>query len=207
MVSRLPFRVVEPSMSDWLLRRRAALRLSLAGALIGVVATTPRLARAGYNVFTGEFTIGLDELQRQVARRFPVQQRYAELFVVTLSNPVLTLDGAANRARIGAQLLIENPLFDPQRVDGVLALSSALVYDAASRALRLQQPRTDRLELRGLSGQDAERLQRIGALVAQELLQGYALHTFTDDELTAGRKNLRIGAITIEDAQVRVEVS
>ena len=66
---------------------------------------------------------------------------------------------------------IASPLLRAGRVDGTVALSSALRYDAAVRALRLEQPKAERLELQGVSGGDAERLQQIGGLVAQELLR------------------------------------
>ncbi len=184
-----------------LLNRRNLLRdaVLLAAAL-------PAFADAGFNFFLSEFTVSRDELQTQIARRFPVRQRYAEIFTVTLRDPQLALDGRAMRARITAHLGIENPLLEPREIDGIVSISSALAYDGATRTLRLDRPRAERLELRGLAGHDAERLQQIGALVAQQLLQGYALYTFRANELTVGRKTYAIGAITIEDAQIRVEL-
>jgi hypothetical protein len=78
-----------------------------------------------------------------------------------------------------------------------VALSSALRYDAAVRSLRLDRPRAERLELQGVSGADAERLRQIGGVVAQELLQGQVLRTFTAEELSFGRKTYEIGDITV----------
>jgi len=47
------------------------------------------------------------------------------------------------------------------------------------------------------SGADAERLQQICGRVAQELLQGRVLRTFTVEELSFGRKTYEIGDITV----------
>jgi hypothetical protein len=91
-------------------------------------------------------------------------------------------------------------------VQGVVAVSSALKYDAATRALRLDQPKAERLELQGVEGRDAERLQRVGAVVAQELLQGQVLRSFTADELTVGRKTYEIGDITVLDNGIKVQL-
>lgn len=136
--------------------RRLVLR-----ALLGVTAVQlPLAALAGFNFFTSEYTVSLDDLQKQIARRFPVQQRYAEIFTVGLSDPQMSFDPAANRATITARLSIRNPLFNPQVVDGIVAISSALRYDAPTRSLRLDLPKTERLELQGLSGGDADRLQK-----------------------------------------------
>jgi hypothetical protein len=182
-------------------------RRLLLRALLGIAAIQlPLAAIAGFNFFTSEYTVSRNDLQKQIAKRFPVQQRYAEIFTVGLSDPQMSFDASANRATITARLSIRNPLFNPQAVDGIVAVSSALRYDAATRSLRLDQPKTERLELQGLSGHDAERLQKIGALVAQELLRDYALRTFTVDELTVGRKTYEIGAITVEAEDIRVEL-
>ena len=88
----------------------------------------------------------------------------------------------------------------------MVSVSSALRYDTATRALRLDQPKAERLELQGVQGRDAERLQKIGAVVAQELLQGQVLRSFTAEELTVGRKTYEIGDITVQDDGIKVQL-
>jgi hypothetical protein len=180
-------------------QRRRLLRAGFAATLLPLAP-----AWAGFNFFTSEYTIGRDELQAQIARRFPMRQRYAELFAVGLRDPQLALDPAANRAAITALLSIESPLLQPSAVEGVVSISSALQYDAAARTLRLHEPRAERLDLQGLEGRDAGRLQRIGALVAQELLRDYPLRTFKAEELTVGRKTYEIGDITVQQDDIKV---
>ena len=180
-------------------------RRRLLGALLGLASLpAPFAALAGFNFFTSEYSASRDELQAQVARRFPVQQRYAEIFTVTLRDPQLSLDARGNRAAITALLSIASPLLKPSAVEGLVSVSSALKYDAAARALRLDQPQADRIELQGLAGRDAERLQRIGAVVAQELLRDQPLRTFKPEELTVGRKTYEIGDITVHDDGITV---
>ena len=182
------------------LRRRILVHSVLLAAVL------PAGAQAGFNFFTSEYTATRDELQAQIARRFPVQQRYAELFTVGLREPQLALDARNNRAAITALLSISSPLLQPPTVQGIVSVSSALRYDAAALALRLDQPRAERIELQGLGGRDAERLQQIGGVVAQELLRDYPLRTFRPDELTVGRKTYEIGAITVHDDAIAVQL-
>ncbi|MBT2299130.1 DUF1439 domain-containing protein [Variovorax paradoxus] len=185
-----------------LISRRVLLR-----ALLGAAAVpAPFAALAGFNFFTSEYTASREELQAQIAKRFPVQQRYAEIFAVGLRDPQLGLDAKANRAAITAVLSIASPLLRPSAVEGVVSVSSALKYDAPARALRLDHPKAERLELQGVSGRDAERLQQIGALVAEEMLHGQALRTFTAEELTVGRKTYEIGDITVQQDGIKVEL-
>jgi len=179
-------------------------RRMLSGTLLG--ALWPFAADAGFNFFTSEYTASRDELQAQIAKRFPVRQRYAEIFTVGLSDPQLGLDARSNRAALTAVLSISSPLLQPSTVQGIVSVSSALRYDPAALALRLDRPRAERIELEGVGGRDAERLQQIGAVVTQELLRDYPLHTFKPQELTVGRKTYEIGAITVQDGGITVQL-
>ncbi|MGJ7507123.1 DUF1439 domain-containing protein [Variovorax sp. GT1P44] len=182
-------------------------RRSLLRALLGAGAlAAPFAALAGFNFFTSEYTASREELQAQLAKRFPVQKRYADIFSIGLRDPQLGLDARSNRAAITATVSISSPLLQPQTVEGIVSVSSALKYDAPARALRLDRPQAERLELQGVTGRDAERLQQIGAVVAQELLRDQALRTFTAEELTVGRKTYEIGAITVQDNGITVEL-
>lgn len=181
--------------------RRLFLRFT-AGAL-----ALPALpALAGFNFFLSEYTATRGEMQAQIEKRFPVRQRYAELFTVDLRDPRLGLDAPSNRAAITARMTIGSPLMQPSSIDGVVTISSALRYDAAARAVRLDQPKADRIELQGIGGADAQRLQRIGGIVAQELLRDYALLTFRPEDLTVGRKTYEIGDITVQADDIKVEL-
>jgi hypothetical protein len=184
------------------LSRRCLLRLIGGAATLQV----PTLALAGFDFFLSEYSATRAELQAELAKRFPLQQRYAEVFTVTLREPQLGLDPANNRLGITALLDITSPLLRPPGVKGLVSLSSALRYDAPARAVRLVEPRAERIEMQGLSGRDAARLQQIGALVAQELLRDQALHTFDAKDLTLGSKVYEIGDITVQQDRVKVQL-
>ena len=122
-------------------RSRRHLCLAVLGAAL------PCRAWAGFDFWASEYTASRSELQAMIATRFPLSQRYAQLVTVALSDPQLALNAPANRAAITARVSITSPLLQAGRVDGTVALSSALRYDAALRALRLEQPKAERLEL------------------------------------------------------------
>lgn len=174
--------------------------------LAALGAALPWPAGAAFNFWTSEYTATRSELQAMIARQFPLSQRYADIVSVALSDPQLDLNAAANRAAITARVSIGSLLLRAGRVDGTIALSSALRYDAAARALRLEQPQAERLELQGVSGGEAEQLRQIGGLVAQQLLQGRVLRTFTAEELSFGNKTYEIGDITVLADGIKVEL-
>ncbi|RZI97141.1 MAG: DUF1439 domain-containing protein [Variovorax sp.] len=182
-------------------RRRLLLQGTLAAAL------WPVAAQAGFNFFTSEYTASIAELQAGIEKHFPLAQRYADLFTVGLRDPQLGLDARSNRVALTATLSIASPLLLRDAIPGVVSVSSALKYDAPTRSLRLDQPKAERLSLRGIEGQDAQRLQQVGAVVAQELLRDQVLRTFKPEELTVGRKTYEIGAITVQDSGIRVQLN
>lgn len=164
----------------------------------------PLAASAGYNFWTGEYTLSRAELQAQMLKHFPKQLRYGELFEVQMTDPQLTLDAPANRVGLAVQMQIRNPFIQPRQVQGALALSSGLKFDVVANALRLDRPTADRVELEGIRGQDARQLQSIGAAVAQELLRDYALYTFQPEDLSRFGKTFEPGAITVLEDGIKV---
>ncbi|HSV69031.1 MAG TPA: DUF1439 domain-containing protein [Methylibium sp.] len=185
-----------------LIGRRPLLRVALSAILLPALCLPARAARAGLNLLLNEFTATRDELQAELTRRFPITRRYGELASVSLHNPQLALDGSANRATLASRLVILSPLLRPSSVGGQVAVSSGLRWDASGLSVRLQDPRAEQLRIDGVTGNDAQNLERISASVVQEALQGYPLHTFRPDELRFG---LKVQGITIGVDEIKVQ--
>lgn len=187
-----------------LIGRRPLLRAALSAILLPALCLPARPARAGLNLLLNEFTATRDELQAELARRFPITRRYGELVSVSLHDPQLALDGSANRATLAARLVILSPLLRPSSVGGQVAVSSGLHWDASGLSVRLQDPRAEQLRIDGVTGNDAQNLERISASVVQEVLQGYPLHTFRPEELRFGLKVQRI-TVGVDEIKVQFE--
>jgi hypothetical protein len=182
--------------------RRPLLRAALAAILLPILCMPTRPARAGLNLLLNEFTATRDELQAELSRRFPITRRHGGLASVSLHNPQLALDGSANRATLASRLVIVSPLLGPSSVGGQVAVSSGLRWDASGLSVRLQDPRAEQLRFDGVTGNDAQNLERISATIVQEALQGYPLHTFRPDELRFG---LKVRSITIGDDEIKMQ--
>jgi hypothetical protein len=181
--------------------RRPLLRALLSAILLPALCLPARLAHAGLNLLSNEFTATRDELQAELARRFPITHRFGELASVSLHNPQLALDGSANRATLASRLVILSPLLRPSSVGGRVTVSSGLRWDASGLSVRLQDPRAEQLRIDGVTGNDAQTLERISASVVQEALQGYPLHTFRPEELRFG---LKVQGVTIGVDEIKV---
>jgi hypothetical protein len=182
--------------------RRPLLRAALAATLLPTLWLSARPARAGFNLLLNQFTATRDELQAELARRFPIMRRYGDLVSVSLHDPQLALDGSANRATLASRLVIVSPLTRPSSVGGQVAVSSGLLWDASGLSVRLQDPRAEHLRIDGVTSNDAKNLERISAAVVQEALQGYPLHTFRPEDLRFG---LKVQGITIGVDAIKVQ--
>ena len=191
-------------MGDDAVSRRRLLRTGLSAVLLPALGLPARPARAALNLLLNEFTATRDELQAELARRFPITRRYGELASVSLHDPQLALDGSANRATLASRLVILSPLLRPSPVGGQVAVSAGLRWDAAALSVRLQDPRAEHLRIDGVTGSNAQTLERISASVVQEALQGYPLHTFRPEDLRLGVK-VRSITIGVDEIKVRFE--
>ena len=196
------FPVRRGGAGDCLAGRRPLMRAALAAILVPALCVQARPARAGLNLLLNEFTATRDELQAELVRRFPIARRYGDLASVSLHDPQLVLDGSANRAMLASRLVVVSPLLRPSSMGGQVAVSSALRWDDAGLAVRLQDPRAEQLRIDGVAGSDARTLERISAAVVQEALQGYPLRTFRPEELGFG---LKVRGITIGADEIKVQ--
>ncbi|XQU75636.1 DUF1439 domain-containing protein [Cupriavidus sp. H18C2] len=177
---------------------RHALAAALAFAAIGA-------AHAGYNVWTGEYTFSKAELQRAVDQRFPTTLRYGELVSVQLSHPRLVLDGATNRVTTQMDAAVTNTILPSPPVNGTMSLNSGVKYDATQRAVLLDNPTVQDVQVQGMS-QYTQQLKAIGAVVAEQLLKDYPLHTFKPEELRFNGREVQPGAITVTPDGISVKL-
>lgn len=190
--------------------RRKLIRAMLTTAITATAAvagmTVTPTASAGYNVWTNDYTLPLIDLQRAIERKFPTRLRYAEVFEVYLSNPRLTLNVAENRIITLVNLKVVSNLLLPMPLTGTLALSSRLKYDPLARAILLDAPSVDRINVDGVGAQYSQQLNAIGAVVAQQVLNDYPIYTFKPEELRLGGKTFEPGTITMQSDSIVVQV-
>ncbi|EOA03408.1 hypothetical protein HFRIS_017839 [Herbaspirillum frisingense GSF30] len=163
-------------------------------------------AESGYNIWTNEYTVSRQQLQSAIAPQFPRKLRYMDIFDVTLSNPRLGMLPGENRMNTVVDAQIANPLLLQRPVNAVLTLSSAFKYDPATRSLRLDAPKVDKVDSTDLPPQYAQQLTALGNAAANQFLRDYALYTFTPDQLQMNGKRFEPGKITVEKDAVKVEV-
>lgn len=132
-----------------------------------------------------EVDVPLVQLQEAIANRFPFNNRYLELLDIYVTNPRVSLQPNTNRILTSMDTSIALP-FSDKAWKGNLAISGQLKFDAARNALMLSEPRVENFAVNGLDLPYANKITRIGALVAEQLLKDLPLYTFQPDQFRYG---------------------
>lgn len=168
-----------------MLRRYAAGVLAAAGVLLASCATLlgPR-----------DVEIPLARLQEAMASRFPFDNRFLELIDIRVTNPRVALQPDTNRILTSMDAAIAPPFLN-RSWNGNLAISGQLRIDPARNALVLAEPRVESFNVAGLDPLYANRITRVGSLLAEQLMKDMPLYTFRPEEL-------RLGGTTFSPARI-----
>lgn len=179
-------------------RRRASVQvvaLALAGGLL------PGCAGA---LGPRSVTISEEELTRHLAQRFPVDRRLLDWIDLRLETPRVVLRPDTNRVAVDMGVEIRERL-SRRSFPLQIGLDSALRYEAGSGAVVLSDVKVRRLGVTGLPENVASVVLQLGAPLAERLLEGMAIHRFTQQQLTsAAGHGLRPDAIRVTPKGVQM---
>ena len=149
-----------------------------------------------------EIEIPLSRLQQSVQKNFPYNARYFDLFEVSLSHPVLSLQPVADRVVLALDVRVQPPLIKTSW-QGELLLSGGLRIDPVRRAVILTEPRLENIKLDATTGNYTSRLARLGSQLAEDLIGERVLYTFAPDAfVVAGKRFVPTGIATRKNSLV-----
>ena len=149
-----------------------------------------------------EIEIPLSRLQQSIHKKFPYAERYFGLLDVTLSNPVLSTQPAADRMLIALDAQVLPPLIKTPW-QGELLVSGSLRIDPARRVVLLTEPRLENIKLDAATSSYTSRVARLGKQLAEDLIGETVLYTFAPDAfVVAGKRFVPTGITTRKDSLV-----
>jgi hypothetical protein len=188
--------MLHPSAS----RRRFGCRT--AGLLAASVLATSVLATSLLAGCAGVFgprqiEVSESQLQQQIAKRFPYNNRYLELFDVTVSAPRVKLLADANRVATLVDITATDRL-TRKPLKGSLDMNYALRFEPSDNSIRFAQVRVERFGIDGAPEVLQGQVNRLGALIAEQLLDDHVLHTLKPDDVkTAEGRGYKPGELKV----------
>ncbi len=183
--------------------RRRMLQVGVFGALSSVL---PLGACATFPFIPTHYTFTLPQIQQAVARRFPIQRRVSGLLDLLVDQPIVGTRPDQNRMAVAAHAHIESPLLQAP-ADGRFSVTSGVAYDAQRLAIVLRQPSIESLDFPDLNPAYRGEVRAALDLAVAQLLEGYPLHTFKQEELSFAGVRYAPADITVERAGVRVNIA
>lgn len=149
-----------------------------------------------------EIEIPLSRLQQSIQKKFPYTERYFGLLDVTLSNPVLSTQPAADRMLIALDAQVLPPLVKTPW-QGELLVSGSLRIDPVRRVVLLTEPRLENIKLDAATGSYTSRVARLGKQLAEDLIGETVLYSFAPDAfVVAGKRFVPTRITTRKDSLV-----
>ncbi len=127
-------------------------------------------------------TFTKEQLQKAVAKKFPIEKHYLESVDLIVSNPVVSLRPETNRIAIQFDASVTAPGI-VQPINGQLLFSSGLTFDTSKSELVLKDPRLEKQQIAGLSGATSEIISQLEAIVVKDNLNGKSIHNCKPGDL------------------------
>ena len=175
----------------------AALITLVAGAVLGAFL----FMRLRHSDLTLTFT--REDLQQRVAAKFPFDQKL--LFItVTYSNPNIRLEEGSDRIGIGLDAVAK--LDGDRLVNGSVEGDWVIRYEPGQGALYFDDPRIDRLDIKGLSPATQEMVARVARPLIQEYLRRVPVARLKPGDLRQDLARSMLKSVAIKRGKLYVVV-
>jgi hypothetical protein len=157
----------------------------------------------------GPRTIEISEakLAELINRQFPFNSRYLELFDVSLSAPQVRLMPNENRIGTAFSYSLGSLLLGSRSFQGQLDLSYGLRFEPTDNTVRLSQVRVEGFEVPGVPQAYASRANRLGGLLAENLLKDLVIHRLKPEDLDIARGwGYQPGALDVVPGGLRLQL-
>jgi hypothetical protein len=186
--------------------RRAACAMLLA-SVVGVVGAVATLGGCASLIGSHDVSISESELTLLLARQFPLERKVLEVIDLQVTNPQVHLLPESNR--IGTELDVSafDRLFG-SRAQGHVKLDYGLRFQATDHTIRMTQVHVRDLTLESGSNSLHGAAQRIGGLVAENVLENLVLYRMRPSQADEmDRLGLVASPITVTAQGIHMTVS
>jgi hypothetical protein len=147
------------------------------------------------------------DLARLLEQHGPFEKRLLDVLDVRINRPSVHLLPESNRLSTELELVTTERM-SRKTYPGRISVDYALRYDEAAQAIRMTQVRVNKLQIDNLPSPGKTGLTRLGALIAEQLLDDAVLYRFKPSDLkNAEGYGVKPGAVTVTSRGVEVTLA
>jgi hypothetical protein len=137
----------------------------------------------------GPKTVQISEarLAELMARQFPFNSRYLEIFDVVIGTPRVALLPESNRIGTQFNYSLGSALLGARQFAGTLDLSYGLRFEPGDGTLRLADVRVEGVRVPGVPLAFQNQANRLGGLLAENLLRDQVIHRLSEQDLASAK--------------------
>ncbi len=170
-----------------------------------IVISFALLLSACAGLLPDEYVVSPQQLNSQFDKLFPLNKDLANgMFSTSLSAPQFGFVTGQNRVSLVAGVSVST-IFS-KGMDGRLALTSGLRFDAAERALYLQELRIESVDINGDTAGVASQLLPLFNVMLSEYVRHNPLYRFSPDELKLGPLPAEVSDMAVVDNGIRLKL-
>ena len=133
-------------------------------------------------------TVSESELQKRISEQFVLPISVLQIFNISLTNPVIKLDGGKERLYAQMDTGMDNPITG-QKLAGKLNISGKLRFDAAYNAIMLSDARVEDIHIDGIDSRYNNVLNALASKIGAEMLDNTPLYTLKAEDLQSGSRH------------------
>ncbi len=147
------------------------------------------------------------DLARMLETHGPFQKRLLEVLDVRVQRPTVRLLPETNRLSSDLDLVTTERV-SGKTYTGHISVDYGLRYDDAVQGIRMTQVRVNKLQIDGLPNPEKTGLSRLGALIAEQMLNDVVIYRFRPNDLkNAEGRGYKPGAVTVTSRGVEVTLA
>ncbi|MDX8385112.1 MAG: DUF1439 domain-containing protein [Gallionella sp.] len=173
--------------------------------LLFVLSLSALLLSACAGLMPDEYVVSPQQLNSQFDKFFPLNSDLANgMFSTSLSAPKIGFVTGKNRVSLAAGISVSS-IFS-KGMNGRVALTSGLRYDATERALYLKELRIESVDIDGDTASMASQLLPLFNVMLGEYVRENPIYRFSPDELKLGPLSAEVSDMTVVDNGIRLKL-
>jgi hypothetical protein len=147
------------------------------------------------------------DLARMLEQHGPFQRRLLDVLDVRVNRPTVRLLPESNRLASDLEVTTTERL-SGKTYPGRMSVEYGLRYDDELKAVRLTQVRVNKLQIDNLPSPEKTGLNRLGALIAEQLLDGAVLYRFKPADLkNAEGRGVKPSSVSVTSRGVEIALA